>query len=647
MITSITIENFCGIIGQKSFDFGKKNIIKGRNAVGKSTIKKAIQYVLDCKDENGKEITGIRPHDENGVDIDGLITSVKMTVSIDGAENTLEKRYFQKKNRQGEYTGENDTQYFIDGVRKSTKKDYDEFIQTFLPDSVCINAQEFLGKDTAGRREKLEIFNRHSVEDIIAENPAFEPLKWKLKANTTQDLKRACRERIDGTSGRGGKGRREGLDDNLKRICLDIEFVERSKKDIDIAELELQKKALEEQIAEIEAKETDISKQFEEQDKIASEIASLKKNLGKLQEEADAELDKRRKEIRLQIDKQTEYLREVERGLSKAEWQINECKDEIDKSEAERSRLLSMWQKIQDEQPNKDATVCPTCQRELTPEQQEENLRNFEKNKQNRLEQVNKAGMETKAEIEKAKERLSNIEAGKKEIEKTKESTESRISELKKQLSEVPESAGIDDRDDVKAIKQQIEDEQKALSEDTGATEIRQKLSKEKSELQSQLIEVKLKFKTVDENAKADDRIEELKKQQKQVSQEISTAKSELDLIKQFERRKAELLKQDVNECFEYVQFEMTELQQNGDLKDVCRILVDGESYDRNLNHGSRLLAEIDVCRGFQRKYGTETFILLDDGESVDEDRIPDTESQLIVFRRTDDEELKVEVLES
>jgi len=37
--------------------------ITGSIAVGKSTVKKAIQYVLNVRDENGKEISGIRPHD--------------------------------------------------------------------------------------------------------------------------------------------------------------------------------------------------------------------------------------------------------------------------------------------------------------------------------------------------------------------------------------------------------------------------------------------------------------------------------------------------------------------------------------------------------------------------------------------------------
>lgn len=92
-IKSIHLENFgkhSEAIGGELLDIqlGQRTIISGCNKTGKSTIKRSIRYIFGCKDENGKEITGIRPHDENGVDIDGLTTIAEMTVSVDGAENT-------------------------------------------------------------------------------------------------------------------------------------------------------------------------------------------------------------------------------------------------------------------------------------------------------------------------------------------------------------------------------------------------------------------------------------------------------------------------------------------------------------------------------------------------------------------------------
>ena len=192
-IKSLHLENFgkhSEVIGGKSLDIqlGQRTIISGCNKTGKSTIKRAFQYIFGCKDENGREIAGIRPHDENGIDIDGLTTIAEMTVSVDGAENTLKKTCFQKKNRQGEYTGEDNTQYFIDGVRKNTRKSYDEFVQTILPDPVCMSAQEFFKQDTAGRRKLIEttFFNR-TTDEVIDQNPEFEEVRGKLRANSVSE----------------------------------------------------------------------------------------------------------------------------------------------------------------------------------------------------------------------------------------------------------------------------------------------------------------------------------------------------------------------------------------------------------------------------------------------------------------------------
>lgn len=221
-IKSLHLENFgkhSEAIGGKPLEIqlGQRTIISGCNKTGKSTIKRAIQYIFGCKDENGKEITGIRPHDENGIDIDGLTIVAEMTVSVDGAENTLKKTYFQKKNRQGEYTGEDNTQYFIDGVRKNTRKSYDEFVQTILPDPVCMSAQEFFKQDKAGRRNLLEsTFFSRTIDEIIDQNPEFEELRGKLRANSVSDLKSACNEKING-KGRGAN-HVDGLNDKLTKL---------------------------------------------------------------------------------------------------------------------------------------------------------------------------------------------------------------------------------------------------------------------------------------------------------------------------------------------------------------------------------------------------------------------------------------------
>lgn len=647
-IKSLHLENFgkhSEAIGGELLDIqlGQRTIISGCNKTGKSTIKRSVQYIFGCKDENGKEITGIRPHDENGIGIDGLTTIAEMTVSVDGTENTLKKTCFQKKNRQGEYTGEDNTQYFIDGVRKNTRKSYDEFVQTILPDPVCMSAQEFFKQDTTGRRKLIETtFSNRTTDEIIDQNPEFEKLRGKLRANSVSDLKSACNEKING-KGRGANHVDE-LNDKLTKLIHQIEFELSKKVDIDVAELEAQKKSLNEQIAENKAKQEDISKEFEEQQKASDGILELKFELNDLQRKANEELVKQKKELQSKIDEKNEYLMNISNGIQRNNREIYGYEQDIESGEKERKRLLEQWNAVNAETFDENAAICPTCHRELPSGERERLLITFEKSKDERIAAINKKGLEVKADIENAQAMIPKLQECNKDNIANKEKLEKEVSDLEKQLSELPESIDISDRPEVQEIQKQIAEKEAAMNKGNSAEEIRQRLKDELDSLQSQIYEIQKQLDKAEENNRIDKVVEELNAKQRNVSQEIANAEREIDLLKQFDRKKAELLESDVNSNFEYIKVKMTEPQINGDLKDVCQIMVDGESYDRNLNHGARILAEIDICRAFQKAKGVCLPIIVDDCESLDDWRVPNIENQLIIIKRTDDVELKIEM---
>lgn len=649
-IKSIHLENFgkhSEAIGGKPLDIqlGKRTIISGCNKTGKSTIKRSIQYIFGCKDENGKEITGIRPHDENGIDIDGLTTVAEMTISVDGAENTLKKTCFQKKNRQGEYTGEDNTQYFIDGVRKNTKKSYDEFVQTILPDPICMSAQEFFKQDTAGRRNLLETtFSNHTTDEIIDQNPEFEELRGKLRANSVSDLKSACNEKING-KGRGAN-HVDGLNDKLTKLNHQIEFELSKKVDIDVVGLEVQKKAIDEKISKLEERQEDISKEFEEQQKAIDGILELKFELNDLQRKAKEELIKQKKDLQAQIDEKKVHISNIGVNIERNNREISRCEKYIEIGEKECQQILEEWNGVNSEEFDEQKSFCPTCGRRLPEDEVESVKKDYEKNKKARLSKINAKGAGVKESIKKEKELIeTNKKANEQELF-ARNSFEKEVSDLEKQLSELPESIDISDRPEVQEIQRQIAEKEAAMNKGNGAEEIRQQLKGELNSLQSQLYEIQKQLDKAEENNHIDKTVEELKVKQQNVSQEIADIERELDLLKQFDRKKAELLESDVNSNFEYIKVKMTEQQVNGDLKDVCQIMVDGESYDRNLNHGERILAEIDICRAFQKANNACLPIIVDDCESLDDWRVPNIENQLIIIKWSYDKELKIEAEE-
>ena len=106
------------------------------------------------------------------------------------------------------------------------------------------------------------------------------------------------------------------------------------------------------------------------------------------------------------------------------------------------------------------------------------------------------------------------------------------------------------------------------------------------------------------------------------------------DLVKAFELAKIKAVTDKLNSRFKYVKWQMFAEQVNGGYADVCIPTVEGTSYDGLLNHGNKLLAELDIALAFQNFYGVKLPLILDDAESVDVERIPKVDRQLIVLRR-------------
>lgn len=647
-IKSIHLENFgkhSEAIGGKPLDIqlGQRTIISGCNKTGKSTIKRSVQYIFGCKDENGKEITGIRPHDENGIDIDGLTTIVEMTISVDGTENTLKKTCFQKKNRQGEYTGEDNTQYFIDGVRKNTRKSYDEFVQAILPDPVCMSAQEFFKQDTAGRRKLIETtFSNRTIDEIIDQNPEFEELRGKLRANSVSDLKSTCNEKING-KGRGAN-HVDGLNDKLTKLIHQIEFELSKKVDIDVAGLEAQKKDLNKKIVDNKAKQEDISKEFEEQQKASDGIIELKFELNELQRKANEENNRKRREFEEEISSADMSAQQHSKTIILANDKITSKKRDLSDYEKYIAECRDMWNEANAIEFDENSLACPMCGQELPEDKKGQERSKFEKCKAKKLADISDRGNGWKQKIKETKAEIEQLEKSVEIATKQKEMAEKRSEELEEKFDKLPQSIDISDRPEVQEIQRQIAEKEAAMNKGNSAEEIRRRLKDEENELRNKVYVIDCELVGHRKNVEIEKTVEELKTKQQNVSQEIADVERELDLLKQFDRKKAELLENDVNSNFEYIKVKMTEPQVNGDLKDVCQITVDGESYDRNLNHGARILAEIDICRAFQKANNVCLPFIVDDCESLDDWRVPNIENQLIIIKRTDNKELKIEM---
>lgn len=642
-IKHIFLQNFCKFYGSNvvDTDLYDRTEISGVNEVGKSTIKRVIQYIFGCRDENGKEISGIRPHDKDGNDLDGDITT-EVTVEIEGTDKVLKKVCRQNFNKKGEFTG-NVTDYYVNDIPKKAA-DFEAFLEECICDknrfSLCINAMTLLLKGGTEQRAILaDMFGQHSNDDICNQFPEFEELRAILQDGTVDELKKRCNTQLYGTRGRNGT---KGLQDLLDEIPSRIDEVSRQRVDIDLADLELQKNALLEKLNANIEQQNDNQKSMKEYDKLSDGIIELKGQLSALQQKANEKLDADRREKRTTLNQiQNEHQKKLLKADTICE-EITALENRIAQYEQKRQDLKKSWDLNKSLKFDENSLICSYCGQEY-PEEKKEQLRTeFDTHKAHELELITKEGSSCADHI---KADQAELEHKRKELKKTEdevERLEKEIAIADNALNSIPASVDISNTEEYKTIQSKITEKEEAMNRYADMQSMRIELKCAEEEIRADIEQVNKKLASVSINESVDKRIAELEQERRDIAQKITDVQEQLDLLKRFSRKKNELLESDVNEYLEFCHVKMFRPLVNGDTEECCDFIYKGEPYSRNMNHGAKILTEIDICRALQKRCGVELPIMVDDTESLDTWRIPQIDSQLIMFRRSDDKELKV-----
>lgn len=644
-ITHIFAKNFCKFYGKNTLDtdFSMKTVLSGQNEVGKSTVKRIILDVLNCHDENDREITGIRPHDENGVEIDDVDIVRAVTFEIDGKEKTLKKITRQGRNKDGEVCSGH-TDYYVNDVTYKTFE-YNEFINDNIADlkilPFCLNAMTLLLKSPTNQRIALStFFGTHKNPEICDMFPQFAELKPMFDDGDVDQLKKVCRGKLNGTGGRNGS---KGLVKERDEISTRIDTIHSTNEYTDLAELELQKKTYEPQLKEIEDKLSDYNKILEDKQKVTEDIMNLKFELSDMERKANADNQKKRMELQLQLDgfnvsihKTESMIRAKKANIENSEGEIRFCTENLEKVRAD-------WKKAKELAFDESSINCPMCGQRL-PEDKIESMRaEFDERKAKNLKELEDKGnalsstsKELKQAIEDKKKEIADLEAELKEL------TE-KYDIVAIELVKVPTDVDMTGDSEYQALKAKIEEKEKALADENDTSELIRKLKNERNELLRQVSSVDTKIELgVANNKHIDDSIADLEDKRKDLNQEIADWERKLDLLKEFTRKKNELLQADVNKYLSFATAKLFRPLLNGDTEECCDFVYNGEAYARNLNHGARMLTEVDICRAFQKVASVNFPIIIDDTESVDDWRIPQIDNQLILLKHTQDKELVI-----
>lgn len=636
-LKSLTLENFKGC-KKATYSFNQTSKVLGKNGAGKSTIASAFYWAFGNCDYDLHNNPPIFP-----LDVEECTPTVRIVLDIDGKEITvakIQKRTVRKSKADNKETVSLSNTYEVNSVEcgerdftKKLKEEYGFDLNLFLPLS---HPDVFTGKKADEMRKILFSMASSKTDLEIAEQTenAVEVAEL-LKNYTVEEIKAmqtATLRKIKEEYGKDGE-----------ILKATIRGLEQAKVDIDVAELELQRNALKEQIAENKAKQEDVSKRYEDYQQLSDEVANLKMKLSDMQTKANVDLGKERYGIACDMTNKKNEIVDAGRQISLCQSDIERAEKAIERNAVLINEMRDKWKTAKKRVFDENSLVCTYCGQEYPQERKDALRGEFESHKANELADLEERGNELKSAIEKDKSEIEQIKATLDENAKVKAELESQLQELENQYKETPQSADISDTDECKALAQQIADKESLLqtyAEDNS----QQQLKSELETLNEQLTAVECEIAKSENNIAIDNQIADLRAKQGLYEQNKADAEKiqyQLDLVS---RRKNELLTDEINAHFDIVKFIFFTYQKNGDYKEICVPTVDNKLFGESTNTGREVLAKLDIINGLQRFYKQSYPVFVDGAECLSSETLKRIEMDCqTIFLSVDEGDLRIE----
>lgn len=646
-LKSLELKNFKGI-KELVVLFDNKTDIYGDNGIGKSTVEDSFMWLFFDKDSNDRKNFDIKPFDSLGNVIHGLESEVTAVLKIDKSEIKLSKIFKEKwtKKRRAaekEFSG-HETIYSINDI-PVRKKEYEEKIKEILEEKIfklVTNPLYFASLNWKEQRTIVQaITGQITDEQVINYNNKLEGLRGAYMDSVENHMIRT-------------KATIKKLNEQLKQIPYRIDELNNSIEEIDVQEFKNEQENVQKQINELDSMLEDNSKgneillnhkqhfyelKEEYQEKLNHAKLLLNKPLEKLNKEL---FDKR-----YDLQNKAYEVKEIENKISINENKIRQLTEEEKSNKLKLEELKIEFEKVKfmEFKLDENSTICPTCGRELdnATEIIEELKNKFNKNKAERLKEINKVGKALKFKnedinnsIEITKSLIEELEVLKEEKEVQKLEIEHNISELEEKINNfVPGEIEFEG-------KVQLENEIEMTKKDISNFKVgdNSSIKDKKKELLNELEKINRRLATVDNNKKIKERIKELSEEERHLSNEIAKHEGSLYLCEEFIRTKVELSEGLINKKFKNIKFKLFNELINGGLEETCEILINGVPYS-NANSTGKINAGIEVINTLSEFYNVQAPIWVDNAESYN--KLADTKSQLIRLIVSKDKELKVE----
>ena len=674
------IQNFKGC-KDREISFGDRTNIKGANATGKTTVFDSYMWLLFSKDSLGNTKFDIRPLDADGNMINNLEISVEATIRMDDEEYILKKTQKQVwRKKRGTDTTEfqgNVNEFEINGYPKS-EKEFKAFIAGIVDENIfnlVTNPNAFNALPWKEQREILMKFVgvMSDAEIALTYGDKYSLLIPELKIASTDDILKKYTKA------------KNTLNKQMTEIPARIDELSKQMVTVDVGALEVQKAAKQAELKHVEDSLSGGNSTRQKINDLNGQIMDEKLRISGIQNDANSELDEKRRKARQAVNVADEKVTKTEREILDAEYLKEDYIKARDRSEADKTRYAEEWKEWKKKtfpefvplddyvEPlpltDKDLT-CPTCGQALPEDvrkqriadhekrckkakadydarceahksKYEKDRADFEANREQTISDIYKKGSKSKADVESYQKQIDEQE---KEISALKlrlECEKADLSKAKKDLEAIPACADISGSADYIKAQESIQSLEAQIEELRKGTPDNTELESKKDAIRDEISDIEAQIKAAD-NTKVKERIAELEAKQKSIGQRIAEQEQMIDLTESFIRAKMNMISEKINEKFKVVRFSLFENQINGGLKETCECTVNGVPYS-SLNNGHRIIAGLDIIRSLSELYGVSAPVFIDNSEAISTGNFPDMDTQIIHLIVTDDKELTVE----
>lgn len=679
IIKSILIQNFKGI-NKKNIVFGdERTKISGANGVGKSSIFDAFTWCLFNHDSLGNTKFEIRPLTSEGEKIHNIDIFVKVKLEVNGDEFELskcQKELWRKKRGTDttEFQG-NVNEFEINGYPKS-EKEFKAFIAGIIDENIfnlVTNPNAFNALPWKEQREILMKFvgDFSDAEIAVTYGDKFKALIPELKIASTDDILKKYTKA------------KNALNKQMVEIPARIDEVYKQLVTVDVGALDIEKTAKQAALKRIESELSGGTDTLDKINELRQRVVEEKFKLNGLQNDANAELDEKRREARRKVDDADKKVMATERELSDAEYMKQDYIKARDRAESEKTQCGTEWKawkaKTYPEYVPLDEYVepfpltekdmiCPTCGQELPEEVKKQRIADHEKicakaksdyddrceahrmdydtkkimfseEREKRMKEITVKGQKAADDVRSYQKRIDEQE---KEISALKlrlECEKSDLSKAKKNLADIPDSVDISGDEKYIQIQMTIQGLENEISELSKDTSGRTELEAKKAVLQDEISDIEAQIKAAD-NTKVKDRIAELEEEQRSVGQKIAEQEQMIDMTESFIRAKMNMISEKINGRFGgKVTFKLFDTQINQGIKETCKCEWNGKS---DMSNGESIVAGLYIIKALSSLYEVSCPVFVDNSEAISEGNFPDMDSQVIELRVSNDKGLIV-----